>query len=112
MHPADKKLLIHSRDNRLRLLDCRFFSVTCAYSGLTNYQLPIRSTISPDGRFIISGSEDGRIFVWNVDNGTCVRSSWDIGYAVPVIDVAWHPYDHIVAFAAPGQQQPVWMFAV
>lgn len=62
-HPSGRKLLVHTRDNRLRLLDLKFFAVTTGYAGLKNYRLLLRSCISPDGRMIMSGSEDGRVYV-------------------------------------------------
>lgn len=28
-----------------------------------------RSTVSPDGAFVASGSQDGNVFIWNSQNG-------------------------------------------
>jgi jouberin len=61
-------ILVHSRDNCIRLIEYessrgprvkqRFFGARCS-------NMPCQSTISTDGQFIISGSEDGRPRIWD-----------------------------------------------
>ena len=36
---------------------------------LNTKQLPLEASFSPDSQFIISGSTDGRIHIWNTENG-------------------------------------------
>ena len=36
---------------------------------LNSKQLPLEASFSPDSQFVISGSSDGRIHIWNCENG-------------------------------------------
>ena len=36
---------------------------------LNSKQLPLEASFSPDSQFVISGSSDGRIHIWNSENG-------------------------------------------
>ena len=40
---------------------------------LNSKQLPLEASFSPDSQFVISGSSDGRIHIWNSENGQKVR---------------------------------------
>jgi WD40 repeat protein len=69
VHPEHlNQLIVHSRDNCIRLLEYessrgpkvkqRFFGSRCK-------DMPCLSTSSPDGQFIVSGSEDGKPRIWD-----------------------------------------------
>jgi ribosome biogenesis protein ERB1 len=52
--------------------------------------------VSPDGQFLVSGSDDCTVRLWEVDTSLC-RYSWKL--SDPVVSVSWNPngYHHIVA---------------
>lgn len=56
---------------------CSF--VTKKYIGATNYREKIRSTLTPCGTFLFSGSEDGIAYVWNPETGTRVILFYILG---------------------------------
>lgn len=77
LQPPEKRfLLVMSRDNVIRrieparaaqddthdLIDTRFF-------GAKINRYAIRNCVSPDGRYLLSGSEDGKIYMWDVATG-------------------------------------------
>jgi ribosome biogenesis protein ERB1 len=58
--------------------------------------------VSPDGQFLVSGSEDGTVMLWEVDCGLC-RYVWDFK-GVPVTALAWNPNpSHHVIAASVGK---------
>jgi jouberin len=86
------------------------FNITQQFVGATNYREHLHSTVTPCGTFVLSGSEDGRAYVWNCDSGDQVAVYSDLGFGHPVSDVAFHPHDHIVAFCSFGDNQPVLIY--
>lgn len=55
------------------------------FIGATNCREKIRSTLTPCGTFLFSGSEDGKAYVWNPETGNIilwskVRLSGDKGF--------------------------------
>ncbi|KAG9296354.1 hypothetical protein G9A89_014946 [Geosiphon pyriformis] len=64
---GQNKLLITSNDSRIRLYNMRDKSLEYKYKGLENTSSQIRATFSDDGRYIICGSEDRNVYIWNTD---------------------------------------------
>lgn len=60
------KLLISTNDSRIRIYN--FFDRTLEYKfkGHENEQSQIKASFSDNGQYIISGSEDDRTYIWNV----------------------------------------------
>ncbi|CAG8537889.1 24974_t:CDS:10 [Dentiscutata erythropus] len=65
--PGQDKLLISSNDSRIRLYNMRDKSLEYKYKGLENTCSQIRATFSDDGRYIVSGSEDRHVYIFNTD---------------------------------------------
>ena len=63
LNPRGTRLIVHTRNNLLRTIETKSFVEYKQYSGLRNERLMIRSDVSPDGRYIVSGSEDGQVCV-------------------------------------------------
>ncbi|XP_063487330.1 jouberin isoform X9 [Symphalangus syndactylus] len=64
IHPNGKRLLIHTKDSTLRIMDLRIL-VARKFVGAANYREKIHSTLTPCGTFLFAGSEDGIVYVWN-----------------------------------------------
>lgn len=62
LHPTGRYLLVLTRSSILCSLDIRFLNVRKQYLGLTNKEWPLKSEFSPDGNFVLSGSEDSKMF--------------------------------------------------
>ncbi|XP_071596949.1 jouberin [Heliangelus exortis] len=109
VHPNGRRLLIHAKDNTLRIMDLRILA-TKKYIGATNYREKIHSTLTPCGTFLFSGSEDGKAYVWNPETGDQVAIYSELSFTCPLRDVAFHPHEHMVSFCAFGQNQPILVY--
>ncbi|XP_002935854.3 jouberin isoform X2 [Xenopus tropicalis] len=109
LHPNGRRLLIHSKDSTLRIMDLRILAAK-KYIGATNYREKLRSAFTPCGTFVFAGSEDRIAYVWNAETGDQVAKYSELSYTAPLRDVAFHPHEHMVAFCAFGQNQPVLVY--
>lgn len=64
------QLLVSSNDSRIRMFRLNDFSLRSKFKGhSTSTNLPIRASISECGAFIISGSEQGTVYIWQKSYG-------------------------------------------
>ncbi|XP_035703924.1 WD repeat-containing protein 44 isoform X2 [Folsomia candida] len=66
--PGEDKILVTSNDSRIRLYDLRDLSLTCKYRGFTNSSSQIKGTVSHDGKYIVSGSENQCVYIWRTNH--------------------------------------------
>jgi jouberin len=113
----DRMLLVQSRDNVIRglepskgqddhsLIYKRFFGSKCS-------RYNIRSCISPDGQFLVSGSEDGKVYVWDMATEILIKENQiEINVKDIISDVAWNPVYNMVAVAGFGSDLPIIIYA-
>ncbi|XP_015178660.1 PREDICTED: jouberin-like isoform X2 [Polistes dominula] len=67
LHPLESRLLVHSRDNGLRMIDLSAGVVLQKYDGLKNQRIQLTACISPCGSLIFCGGEDSTLNVWNLE---------------------------------------------
>ncbi|GAA5836381.1 hypothetical protein JCM11251_001477 [Rhodosporidiobolus azoricus] len=60
-----ERLLVTTNDSRIRLYHTGEKLVETKYAGHENTSSQIRATFSDDGRYIISGSEDQNVYIWD-----------------------------------------------
>eukprot|EP00833_Pecoramyces_ruminatium_P014589 jgi/Orpsp1_1/1188621/evm.model.d7180000066143.1 len=60
-------ILFTTTDSRIRLFQLDDKSCTKEYKGLTNKSGQIKASFSDDGKYIICGSEDRQVYIWNVE---------------------------------------------
>ncbi|XP_072266327.1 jouberin, partial [Pyxicephalus adspersus] len=109
VHPNGRRLLIHTKDSTVRIMDLRILAAK-KYIGTTNYKEKLHSAFTPCGTFIMAGSEDGMAYVWNAETGDQVAKYSELSYTAPLRDVAFHPHEHMVAFCAFGPNQPILVY--
>ncbi|XP_020723914.2 uncharacterized protein LOC100643919 isoform X2 [Bombus terrestris] len=107
LHPLESRLLVHSRNNGLRMLDLATGVVLQKYNELNNQRIQSTACISPCGNLIFCGGEDSSLNVWNLETGNLLaKYTFDRHYrAVTCVD--YHPYDHILAFSTFGSPASV-----
>ncbi|XP_034949974.1 WD repeat-containing protein 44 isoform X2 [Chelonus insularis] len=62
--PGEDKILVTSNDSRIRLYDLRDLNLSCKYKGYVNVSSQIKASFSPDGQYIVAGSENQCIYIW------------------------------------------------
>ena len=60
------QMLVSTNDSRIRLYRLDNYSLDSKYKGLVNNQMQIKANFSEDGKYIISGSENGYAVIWNI----------------------------------------------
>ncbi|KAM5325634.1 jouberin isoform 2-T3 [Glossophaga mutica] len=109
VHPNGKRLLIHTKDSTLRIMDLRILAAR-KFVGAANYREKIHSTLTPCGTFLFAGSEDGIAYVWNPETGEQVAVYSDLPFKSPIRDISYHPLENMVAFCAFGQNEPILLY--
>ncbi|EEZ99617.1 jouberin [Tribolium castaneum] len=113
LFPNEKRLLVHSRDNIIRIIDLKSGCVLHWLRGASNKRFQLFCSISPCGTYVNSGSENGFVHVWNAKNGHEVAVY--LPYAsdhqfLTIHCVDFHPYDNMVAISHYGRNLPVLIF--
>lgn len=97
-HQGYSNLLIDSTGQRL-YVNCMDHNIYCfnlgvyatqpliSYTGLTNSTFYIKSSLSPDDQYLISGSKDEKAYIWNVNYSEPMLAL--VGHAEEVTCVAW-----------------------
>ncbi|XP_012527686.1 jouberin isoform X2 [Monomorium pharaonis] len=110
LHPLESRLLVHSRDNGLRMLDLATGVVLQKYKRLDNQRIQLKACISPCGGFVICGSEESVLNIWNLETGKQVaKYTIDEHSSVRMIItcVDYHPYDHVLVYSIFGSSTSV-----
>ncbi|KAI8830087.1 WD40-repeat-containing domain protein [Chytriomyces cf. hyalinus JEL632] len=62
-----------------------------------------RAIFSPCGTHVYASTTDGRVFTWKAETGALMYVYTLHGVSRQVVDIAFHPKDHYVAFSTWGQ---------
>ena len=108
-----KSFLVHSRDNCIRLINISKEKpqVNLRYFGSKCTKTNIKSTVSPDGSYILSGSEEGVPHLWSLHSGLPQNTKkFECGFVDSVCDVSWSNTYHMIAMSAFGQEHPLLVY--
>jgi len=104
-----KYVLINSMAQEVHLWDIEKFHLVRKFVGQTQEKFMIRSCFGgPDQNFVLSGSEDSRIYVWNREHGTLIDTIE--GHTASCNCVAWNPVDAFM-FASAGDDHEIRIWA-
>ena len=114
----DRMLFVQSRDNVIRgveppkdardedhtLIYKRFFGPKCN-------KFNIRSCLSPDGEYLLSGSEDGKLYLWDIQTELGMKvNHLQVNIKDMISDVAWNPVYNMFAVAGFGSDLPILIY--
>ncbi|KAG1689843.1 hypothetical protein DVH05_001877 [Phytophthora capsici] len=108
LHPRKAHLLVHSQPNAIFQYELRsYLLLNKSYAGVACESLLVKSAFSPDGKLVISGSEDGvpRLFT-SLRGQQLQRGIWGTRFFhdCPVLDVTWSPTAHMAALCSYGKR--------
>ena len=104
-------LLVHTQDSVVRIFETKVMVPSQRYIGIVCKRFRMMSTFSPDGKYILAGSEDGGVMLWTVRKAEPVNvTEWSCKFDAPVTAVAWNRVENMIAFSSFGEGQPVLVF--
>ena len=104
-------LLAGLLDDRLALLDRAEGTMLRSYCGHKSQGVRLGACFTDDDAHVVSGSEDGRVVLWDLVGGDVVASvdaAGGMAAASPVHAVAWHPNGACMLTAAGSGPVLVW----
>ncbi|GAB9473758.1 Adenylate cyclase [Globisporangium polare] len=111
LHPRKQHLLVHTQPNGILQYELRsYLLLNKSYAGVVCEKLLGKSVFSPDGRFVVSGSENGVPLLFaSVQGQRFQRGIWGkpFFHQYPVMDVSWSSAAHIVALCSYGGNHPI-----
>ena len=108
-----QRLLVHTRDNCIRLIDISTerTKIILRYFGLKCCKTNIKSTCSPDGSYLFSGSEEGVPRMWQLETGIPFSTNkYECGFVDSVNDVSWNNIYNMNALSGFGQEYPLLVY--
>ncbi|KAL1521776.1 hypothetical protein AB1Y20_021429 [Prymnesium parvum] len=109
-HPTRRRLLLQTRNSQLLALETRLLHFSARYAGHKCGEYNVRASYSPDGRFVLAGTEDGELYAWLEETGEPVLENFDVGLRGPLLQTAWCSQDHVIAMCAYGERNPILVY--
>ncbi|XP_076247091.1 connector of kinase to AP-1 isoform X2 [Calliopsis andreniformis] len=98
-HPTLPLVVAAHEDRHIRFYDHR--SATLAHAMVAHLDAVTSLAVDPHGLYLLSGSHDCSIRLWNMDNKTCVQeiTAHRKKFDESILDVAFHPTRPFIASA-------------
>eukprot|EP01116_Phalansterium_solitarium_P025463 TRINITY_DN9757_c0_g1_i1.p1 TRINITY_DN9757_c0_g1~~TRINITY_DN9757_c0_g1_i1.p1 ORF type:complete len:561 (-),score=192.15 TRINITY_DN9757_c0_g1_i1:228-1910(-) len=107
--PDGEYVLTAGRDHVLSLIDVRTYGVVKTFTN-ENYRNGVNwshSCFSPDGRYVVGGSNDGAVFIWNVNSGR-LETTLKSDHNATVMGSSWSPGGSQLATSDKGGVITIW----
>ncbi|XP_071960836.1 WD repeat-containing protein 82-like [Antedon mediterranea] len=103
-----KMILISTNGPVIRLIDAFSGHALQSYMGHMNQKgILLEASFSPDAQFVLSGSQDGKVHIWNAENGTKTAVLESKHNGAPVHCVQFNP--KYLMLATSSQSMSFWL---
>ena len=110
-HPTRRtRLLVQTRKSQLMCLDHRMQHFSTRYVGHRCESYHVRAAYSPDGRFVVAGSEDGCFYAWSEETGDLLIDGMTVGFSGPLLQISWSSQQHVMALCGYGPDNPALIY--
>lgn len=99
-------ILVGCLNNSIRLMDKGSGELLSTYTGHKNLTYKIESCLSNDDAYVISGSEDNSIHVWDLVEASSVLTLK--GHFGPVCGLAYHPTENLLLSSSADGTVRLW----
>lgn len=103
------RLYVNCMDNSIYAYNLASYAAEplIRYTGLRNSTFYIKSSLSPDGQYLLSGSSDEKAYIWNVRQSEPLVAL--VGHTVEVTCVAWsHAREMRVVTCSDDARHKIW----
>ena len=114
LEPTEKKkLIVHSRDNCIRTVEhtSKRQKVSLRFFGSKCREFHVKSCISPDGQYLLAGSEDGLPHLWDFATGLEYSTKqYECSFIGNITDVDWNPHYNMIAICGFAKEYPILIY--
>mmetsp|Transcript_16887 Transcript_16887/g.43093 ORF Transcript_16887/g.43093 Transcript_16887/m.43093 type:complete len:544 (+) Transcript_16887:126-1757(+) len=109
LNDAGTQLLSSAKDNSNRLWDVATARPLKKFKGHANTSKNfVRARFGSNCKVVIGGSEDGIIYIWDVDSGTVLQQL--VGHSGIVFDAVWSPKQSLLASCSEDGTVRTWYY--
>ena len=111
MGKSNLSLLVYTQDSIVRNFETKVMVPSQRYVGALSSKFKMECIFSPDGSYVMAGSENGGVMLWTVKGSDPVPViEWSHKFSYPVTTIAWNPSEDMVAFSSFGSGQPILIY--
>ncbi|KAI4471341.1 jouberin [Holotrichia oblita] len=114
LHKNERKLIVHARDSIIRVVDVKNECIVQWLEGALNTRVRTSCCITHCGTYIISGSDNGAVHVWEADTGKCFKTYYPYNNTsaknIPVHAVDISSTGNLMAAGHFGRSVPIQVY--
>ncbi|QDZ20506.1 WD40 repeat domain-containing protein [Chloropicon primus] len=101
-------ILVGVLNSRVGLLDRASGELLAQYHGHKNEEFKVDSMLTNDDAYVVSGSEDGKVYFWDLVEAEVVQTFEVNRNGAALAALAWHPEGEVLLTAATKGEIHVW----